>query len=310
VKTEKTASELFVGFNNKDPRILARLITLSENKDDLACEVLAQLYASIGQAKVLGITGPPGAGKSTLTNAFVQRIRKSKKSVAVIAVDPVSPFSGGALLGDRIRLVDHFNDPQVFIRSLSTRGKLGGLSLATREVVHLLDAFGYDYIIIETVGVGQSEVDVHKIADATLIVLVPEWGDSIQTIKSGLLEVGDIFAVNKSDRDGADTLLSALRNSLQIAQRESTPLLLTNHSDAHLLDVLFQSIENFFLQNTTLITERRKNGAVETATELLEAFVAKEARGWVEKHTSGGKNPYAFFTKFLKDSPPGSLFNK
>ena len=143
--------------------------------------ILGQLFKKLGHGKIIGITGPPGAGKSTLTNLLVKDIRSKNKKVAVIAVDPVSPFSGGALLGDRIRLQEHFNDPCVFIRSLSTRGKLGGLSVAAREVSELVDAFGFDYVILETVGVGQSEVDIRKIADVTLLVLVPEWGDGIQT---------------------------------------------------------------------------------------------------------------------------------
>ena len=165
-------AKALAAFRKKEVRALSRFISRAEDRDPTLYPVLAELFSETGKANVIGITGPPGAGKSSLVNAFVKFAREEKKSVAVIAVDPVSPFTGGALLGDRIRLLDHFNDPNVYIRSLSTRGKLGGLSLATREVVHLADAYGFDYVLIETVGVGQSEVDIRNLADLTLVVQI------------------------------------------------------------------------------------------------------------------------------------------
>lgn len=197
--------DILESFNNREIRALSRLISKAENREtESLYEILASLYTKLGRAKRVGFTGPPGAGKSSLISRLIQIARNKKETAAVVAVDPVSPFTGGALLGDRIRLSDHYNDPGVYIRSLSTRGKLGGLSLATREVTHLLDAFGFDRIFIETVGVGQSEVEVRKMVPLTVVVLVPESGDAIQTLKAGILEVGNLFVVNKSDRGGAD----------------------------------------------------------------------------------------------------------
>ncbi|MCB0406237.1 MAG: methylmalonyl Co-A mutase-associated GTPase MeaB, partial [Bdellovibrionales bacterium] len=220
-------TSLLEEFNKKSLRALSKSISGAENRDPDILEMLAKLYDQTGRARIFGITGPPGAGKSTLVSHFVKYIRQKKQSVAVIAVDPMSPFTGGALLGDRIRLIDHFNDEKVFIRSLSTRGKLGGLSVASRQVIDLVDAFGFDYVIVETVGVGQSEVDIRNLADATLVVLVPEAGDSIQTIKAGLLEIADIFVIHKSDREGAEKLQNSLSDVVRFAEKQ-TPVLLSS----------------------------------------------------------------------------------
>jgi LAO/AO transport system kinase len=191
---------------------LARIVSIVENHRDGFDTILAKLHARIGNGRRIGITGPPGAGKSTLTAALTEAYRANGFSVGVIAVDPTSPFTGGALLGDRIRMEAVALDPGVFIRSMATRGSLGGLAEATGEVADVLDAFGTDRIIIETVGVGQSELDVSRHADSTVVVLVPESGDSIQTLKAGLMEIADIFVVNKSDRPGADRM----RNELEL----------------------------------------------------------------------------------------------
>lgn len=295
-------------FLKSDLRALGRFISLAENQEPAIVAILAELYEKIGNAKVIGITGPPGAGKSSLTSHFVRLIRERKKTVGVIAVDPVSPFTGGALLGDRIRLADHFNDPGVFIRSLSTRGKLGGLSLATREVVHLADAFGLDYLIVETVGVGQSEVDIRNIADATLVVLVPEWGDAVQTLKAGLLEIGDVFIVNKSDREGADRIAGELRNMLQIAHKENTDVLLSSTQKPETVVALFSAIEKYLLDHRERILEKRKSSARETACELMETLVTQEARAWVNRQSKDTSNPYVFLQNFMKVHPPGTLF--
>jgi LAO/AO transport system kinase len=200
---------------------LARVVSIVENHREGFDELLASLHARIGRGRRIGVTGPPGAGKSTLTAALVSSYREAGLTVGVIAVDPTSPFTGGALLGDRIRMESVALDPGVFIRSMATRGSLGGLAEATGEVADVLDAFGTDRIIIETVGVGQSELDVSRNADSTVVVLVPESGDSIQTLKAGLMEIADIFVVNKADRPGADRLRNELELMLGLRSGET-----------------------------------------------------------------------------------------
>jgi LAO/AO transport system kinase len=191
---------------------LARAVSIVENRRSGADRLLAELHPRLGRARRIGITGPPGAGKSTLTTELTAAYRRAGLTVGIVAVDPTSPFTGGALLGDRIRMEAVALDPGVFIRSMATRGSLGGLAAATRDVTDVLDAFGLDRVIIETVGVGQTELDVSRTADTTVVVLVPESGDSIQTLKAGLMEIADIFIVNKSDRPGADRI----RNELEL----------------------------------------------------------------------------------------------
>jgi len=305
-----TAAEWVSRMQQGDLRALSRMMSSAENRDRQVLEVLSLLHGRLGHARIMGITGPPGAGKSTLTGAFLRQLRARGHKVAVVAVDPVSPFSGGALLGDRIRLVDHFNDPGVFIRSLSTRGKLGGLSGATRQVVALADAFGFDDIIVETVGVGQSEVDVRRLADVTLVVLVPEWGDSIQAIKAGLLEIGDVFAVNKADREGADRIVNELRVLCQIAHREDTPILTASSREETSQVQLLEALEKFIERNAELVKKRRKAAGPDTVREVMEAMVLEEMSGWLDRESTEQGNPYSFLVDFSRQHPPGTLFSK
>ena len=207
-----SSEALLAEFRAGKPAALARVVSIVENHRAGFEEILGTLHSKTGHARRIGLTGPPGAGKSSITALLVKHFRDSGLKVGVIAVDPTSPFTGGALLGDRVRMESVALDPGVFIRSMATRGSLGGLASATREVADVLDAFGFDRLLIETVGVGQSELDVARTADSTVLVLVPESGDSIQTLKAGVMEVADIFVVNKSDRPGADRL----RNDVEL----------------------------------------------------------------------------------------------
>ena len=207
-----SSEKLLTEFTAGKPAALARAVSIVENHRDGFEELLGALHPCTGRARRVGLTGPPGAGKSTITSLLVKRYRGAGLKVGVIAVDPTSPFTGGALLGDRVRMESVALDPGVFIRSMATRGSLGGLAAATREVADVLDAFGFDRLLIETVGVGQSELDVARTADSTVLILVPESGDSIQTLKAGVMEVADIFVVNKADRPGADRL----RNDVEL----------------------------------------------------------------------------------------------
>ena len=202
-----------------DARAVARLISLVEDASPLLREVMAALAPHAGTAQVVGITGSPGVGKSTSTNALVTELRRAGKRVGVLAVDPSSPFSGGALLGDRVRMQDHALDPEVYIRSMASRGHLGGLAWTTPQALRVLDAAGCDVILVETVGVGQSEVEIAGLADTTMVLLAPGMGDGVQAAKAGILEIGDLYVVNKADRDGADQVRRELRSMLALAER-------------------------------------------------------------------------------------------
>jgi len=204
-------------------RAASRLMRLIDDGDPSATEALQALFPKTGRAWIIGITGAPGAGKSTLTDRLVAHYRQQGKTVGVIAVDPTSPFTGGAILGDRIRMQGHATDPGVFIRSLATRGHLGGLSRATGDCLRVMDAMGRDVIIVETVGVGQDEIDIAQLAHTTVVVLVPGMGDDIQAIKAGILEVADLFVVNKADLDGADRVVRELRSMLELRHAVSAP---------------------------------------------------------------------------------------
>ena len=222
--TEKSCEEILKEIKDGNKITLARAISLIENREPRGTEILKRAYHYTGNSTVLGITGSPGAGKSTLVDKLTGEIRKRNKTVAIIAVDPTSPFSGGAILGDRLRMQRHSTDEGVFIRSMATRGNLGGLASSTDDVIVLLDAAGFDYIIVETVGVGQDEVDIVKSAHISIVVLVPGMGDDIQAIKAGIMEIGDIFVINKSDRDGVTKLEQEINVLLMLSGKKEDEL--------------------------------------------------------------------------------------
>lgn len=264
---------------------LARAITAVESEYDNAVEIMQAIYPKTGNARILGITGAPGAGKSTLTDKVVKQYLAQGKRIGIVAVDPTSPFSGGAILGDRIRMNDLTLNENVFIRSMGTRGSLGGLSKKTSDVVKLMDAFGMDLIIIETVGVGQSEVDIVKNADTTLVVLVPGLGDDIQAIKAGILEIGDVFAINKADRDGCDRLNVEIEMMLDLDERDvkwRPPIKRTIASKDIGVDELCESLDEHFefLEDSGELIERRaertRNEIVAMINEQIGRYVAEK----------------------------------
>jgi GTPase len=240
-----TRETLAAGVRDGDRRALARAITLVENGDPLAYGVVADLYPATGRAYAVGITGPPGVGKSSLVSALVRHIRPSGTTIGVVSVDPSSPFSKGALLGDRIRLSDHFLDPGVFIRSMGTRGHLGGLAEATLQALLVLDASGKDVVFLETVGAGQSEVEVIGIADTVVLVLMPGSGDSVQALKAGIMEIPDVIAVNKMDHPAAKTMLNEVRSILALDRDREwrPPIVLTEAIRGEGVPELWEKIE-------------------------------------------------------------------
>ena len=257
-----TRETLVAGVRGGDRRALARAITLVENGDPLSYDLVADLYPHTGGAYAVGLTGPPGVGKSSLVSALVRHVRADGTTVGVVSVDPSSPFSQGALLGDRIRLADHFLDPGVFIRSMGTRGHLGGLAEATLQALLVLDAAGKDLVLLETVGTGQSEVEVVGIADTVLLVLMPGSGDSVQALKAGIMEIPDVIAINKMDHPAAKTMLTEVRSILSLdGDREwQPPIVLTEAVRGDNVPELWARISEHraFLEDSGRLEERRQ----------------------------------------------------
>ena len=269
-----------------DRRAAARAISMVENNDPDKQEFLSHIYPYTGKAHIIGITGAPGSGKSTLADRLIDYYRKKEQQVGVIAVDPTSPFTGGAILGDRIRMQEHALDPGVFIRSMGSRGSLGGLSRATREAVTILDAMGRDVIMVETVGVGQSEVDIVKMADTTLVVLTPAGGDSVQTLKAGIMEIADIFVVNKADLEGADRTIREVNMMLDLGQAKGwrPPVVATKTLKNEGLEDLYATVgeHHTYLKAEGRLQEFRKRRARLEILELVENKI--KDRVWEQVH--------------------------
>jgi LAO/AO transport system kinase len=287
-RREWTRESLAAGVREGDRRALARAITLVENSEPLAYELVAELYPETGRAYAVGVTGPPGVGKSSLISSLVGHVREQQRTVGVISVDPSSPFTQGALLGDRIRLADHFLDPGVFIRSMGTRGHLGGLAEAALQALLVLDAAGKELVFLETVGAGQSEVEVIGIADSVVLVLMPGSGDSVQALKAGIMEIPDVIAINKMDHPAAKTMLNEVRSILSLDHdREwKPPIVLTDAVRGENVPELWEKIDEhraYLEQSGRLEERRRKNLAGEVfavasarAKQHLEHAVADD----------------------------------
>lgn len=296
---------------------LAKLVTAVENDAVFVPEIMEKIYPKTGRCYSFGVTGPPGAGKSTLVDKLIARIRAEDKIVGVIAVDPSSPFSGGAVLGDRIRMQRHALDEGVFIRSLGTRGTGGGLSRATSEVLRLFDAFGMDVVIIETVGVGQTELDIVDIADTTLVVLVPESGDTVQTMKAGLMEIADLFIVNKADREGAEKMVSDLKGMVELNDCGEAgwkvPVLLSQANQDQGVDEIYEELNRHraYLETRTEDGERRGKIRHRQFMEILRhrfvkrvEMLAREDPRFQEclkQVQQEGANPYKISKNFFQD---------
>jgi len=274
-------------------RAMAKLITLVENEDSRALHLMGAIYPNTGNAYVLGITGSPGTGKSTLTDKITTILREREQTVGVIAVDPSSPFTGGALLGDRIRMQRSSGDAEVFIRSMATRGNLGGLARTTADVVKIMDAFGKDWVIVETVGVGQDEVEIAKTADTTIVVLAPGLGDTIQSMKAGVMEIADLYVVNKADRSGADELVSEV--NVRVEQDShikkavwKPPIVKTIAVENQGTDTLVEAIEKHrsFLQQSGKLTKNRRE---KTRQETLALLRDEISRNILEKVLGNGR---------------------
>lgn len=279
-----TATSLYRGLLRGDRRSAARLITMIENGDPSSIGVVKELHKHSGRSRIIGLTGLPGSGKSTLACRIARKYRQLEKSVGIIAVDPTSPFTGGALLGDRIRMQELAGDPGIFIRSMGSRGALGGLAVATNDVINILDAFGMDVIMVETVGAGQVEVEIVKYAHTCVVVTMPGGGDEIQAIKAGILEIGDIFVVNKADKEGAFRTAADLEMMLEMKSGFDTapwkqPVIQTVATDERGIDELFQALEEhwFFLNESRKLEEKNSERMKAELIQVLNSKVSTAA---------------------------------
>jgi len=306
---------LLQGFQSGNKKSLARFISLIENGNEHNYLLLDKIYAQVGKAIRIGITGPPGAGKSTIINCLTKRYRHLGKTVGIIAIDPTSPFTGGALLGDRIRMNELASDEGVFIRSMATRGSSGGLALRTHEVADLLDAFGFDIIFLETIGVGQAELDIVDAADSIVVVLVPESGDAIQAMKAGLMEIADIFVVNKADREGADRAALQIQQALEFRNHNfdwKPPVLSMVANQGKGINLLEQNLEEH--ANYLASHHRRQNMKKNRIEKYLRQIIneklvekiwqpalKKKMEGQIDKIKQKKKSPYAAGQQIVKE---------
>jgi LAO/AO transport system kinase len=307
-RTSGNVDDLVARARAGEARAVGRLVSMVEDGSPQLREVMAALTPHTGHAHVVGITGPPGVGKSTTTNALVTELRAAGRRVGVLAVDPSSPFSGGALLGDRVRMQDHATDPGVFIRSMASRGHLGGLAWTTPQAMRVLDAAGFDVVVVETVGVGQSEVEVAGLADTTVVLMAPGLGDGIQAAKAGILEIGDLYVVNKADRDGAEQVRRELRNALAMGEPPEggwkPPIVLTVAQSGQGLDELATELSRHhaWLAETGGLAARRVRRAREEIEAIALAGLRERWEGLsghddlgalAEAVVAGTKDPYA-----------------
>ncbi|MCS7311620.1 MAG: methylmalonyl Co-A mutase-associated GTPase MeaB [Acidobacteria bacterium] len=290
-----------------DVRSLARVIRWLDDAPEVGREVLKQVYHRTGRAWVIGVTGPAGVGKSSLINHLIRALRSEGRTVGVIAVDPTSPFTGGAILGDRIRMQDHEGDPGVFIRSVATRGQMGGLSRSTLDIVDLMDSYGMEVILVETVGVGQDETDVARVAHTVLLVLMPGLGDEVQALKAGLMEIAHVFVINKKDRGDAERMRQELRNVLSLAPQARPwrpPIVLTDATRGAGLDELVRALweHRAFLERSGEWDRRRQQYAFLRLTEAVRALVMQsvetrlddpQVQEWIQAIAAGTLDPYS-----------------
>ena len=307
---------LLDNFFKGDIRALSRIITLVENRSAESLELMQRLFPKAGNAQVIGMTGSPGSGKSTLVDRLATAYRKNGNTLAVIAVDPSSPFTGGAILGDRIRMQTPGTDPGVYIRSMATRGHLGGLATATADVVTVLDAAGRNPILVETVGVGQDEIDIVKLADISLVVLVPGMGDDIQALKAGIMEIGDIFVINKCDRPGVEKMERAILAMLSLAHRPDgwQPLVIkTVATEGQGIDEVIESIQQCqtFFQSSPARLEKKKDAARQRLITLLQERLLQatvqqvlpdgKLDGVVEQIANRQQDPYSLVDEIIRN---------
>jgi LAO/AO transport system kinase len=303
-----------------DPRAIARGISLIEDERPAAADLIRAIFANTGRAYLVGVTGPPGAGKSTLVDRLTAALRSTDRTVGVVAVDPTSPFSGGAILGDRVRMQAHAGDPGVFIRSMATRGHLGGLARATSEVALVLDAAGKDIVLIETVGVGQDEIEIVRTADVSIVTLVPGAGDDVQALKAGIMEIADIFVVNKADREGADRTVASIEAVLSLQSFEPPawrpPIVKTEATSGAGVDDLVAAVERFRAHTGQSHATRRRARAEYRVRELLASrflqhleqrvLAAGEFGLWLDRIAARDVDPYtavdAMFQRALGSS--------